>query len=40
MQALEKDKKYEVSKKIRDGLGDFYGGYADEGATGYHCSHV
>ncbi|HAF59562.1 MAG TPA: threonine synthase [Clostridiales bacterium UBA9856] len=33
MQALEKDKKYEVSKKIRDGLGDFYGGYADEGAT-------
>ena len=33
MQALEKEKKYEVSKKIRDGLGDFYGGYADEGAT-------
>lgn len=33
MQALDRDKKYEVSQKIRDGLSDFYGGYADEAAT-------
>ncbi|MGI6733654.1 MAG: hypothetical protein ACOX4J_05720 [Anaerovoracaceae bacterium] len=33
MQELDKDKKYEVSQKIRHGLRDFYGGYADEAAT-------
>ncbi len=28
MSALEQDKKYEVSDKIREGLSDFYGGFA------------
>lgn len=30
---LNKNKKYQVSSKIRAGLDDFYGGYADENAT-------
>ncbi|MDO4552880.1 MAG: threonine synthase [Bacillota bacterium] len=30
MEALEKEKRYQVSDKIRAGLADFYGGYADE----------
>ncbi|GAB1477425.1 threonine synthase [Bacillota bacterium] len=34
MSGLNKNKKYEVSDKIRRGLGDFYGGFADETATG------
>ena len=33
MNALDKQKKYEVSEKIRSGLSDFYGGFADEAST-------
>ena len=33
MTSLEKDKRYEVSDKIKEGLSDFYGGFADEGET-------
>jgi len=33
MEALEKDKKYTVDGRIRDGLADFHGGFADEAAT-------
>lgn len=30
MKALEADKVYEVSKKVREGLADFYGGFCTE----------
>lgn len=33
MNCLEKEKQYTVSPKIREGLKEFYGGYADEAAT-------
>lgn len=33
MDALEKEKKYEVSDTIKQGLASFYGGFADEAAT-------
>lgn len=33
MEALEKDKYYEVSDQIKEGLKEFYGGFADEKAT-------
>ena len=33
MEKLEKDKKYTVSDRIRDGLSCFAAGYADEGET-------
>ena len=33
MEALEKDKHYEASDEIKEGLKEFYGGYADEKAT-------
>ena len=33
MEALEKDKNYEVSAGIKAGLKDFYGGFADEAST-------
>ncbi len=33
MEGLEKDKKYQVSDKIKEGLKDFYGGFASEAQT-------
>lgn len=33
MEALDAEKRYEVSQKIKDGMADFYGGYADMNAT-------
>ncbi len=33
MESLEKTHSYSVSEKIKAGLSDFYGGFADEGAT-------
>lgn len=33
MAALEKDKKYEVSEKVREALNDFYGGFCTEEQT-------
>ncbi len=33
MNALDQQKKYQVGEKIRKGLEDFYGGFADEAAT-------
>lgn len=33
MDSLEKERHYTVGKKIKDGLKDFYGGYADEAST-------
>lgn len=33
MTALDKEKKYEVSSQIKEGLADFYGGFADKNAT-------
>ena len=33
MDSLDKEKKYEVSGKIKEGLSSFYGGFADEDST-------
>ena len=33
MSSLDTQKKYEVNDRIRNGLADFYGGFADEAAT-------
>ncbi|MDD2215922.1 MAG: threonine synthase, partial [Eubacteriales bacterium] len=33
MTSLENEKKYQISKKIRTGLGNFYGGFADQEET-------
>ena len=34
MEALDREKVYEVSPKVREGLKDFYGGFCDEEQTG------
>lgn len=40
MEALDREKVYEVSPKVREGLKDFYGGFCDEEQTGQDHSQA